>query len=168
MPSEEHRSESAREAVGNAFPALGETVRFLGIPRDDQESDDITSDDSDDESYHTGKPRSKKKSMPSSMKSLNGNDDGVVRQENDMVISLRDAQYKEMLEPELENFVQIRDEGERPNVKESAEAIMKLLRQIIQRTGGRYLLVKKNPARFVEIDEEGVMKRKFIRHLSSI
>lgn len=125
-----------------------------------EHSDDITAVESDDESG--GALTKKKSSTPSGIESPNGHS-GEVRQENDIVISMSDDQYKEVLDPELENLMQIREKGGKPNVKESAEAVMNIFRQIIQKGGGRYLkLLKKNPTRYVEVDEDGAMDSEFI------
>ena len=129
---------------------------------DDDESDGIFTDESDNSDQLDISLQKKNKSTPSGIKSPN-KQAGVVPQENDLLISLTNDQYKEILDEELEKLVGIREEGKLPDIKESAKAIIEIFKYLIQRSGGRYLQLKKKPPRYVEVDEEEVVKSKSIR-----
>lgn len=78
---------------------------------------------------------------------------GVVRHEHDIVVSMADEQYMQIITPEIERLVGMRQRGQKPDVKERAEGVMRMLREIIQKSGGCYLQMKKKPSRFEKIDE---------------
>lgn len=120
---------------------------------DDDESDGIFTDESDNSDQLDISLQKKNKSTPSGIKSLNGNA-GVEPQENDIIISLTNKKYKDVLDPELDHFVRIREKGETPNVTESVEAMMNIFRHFIQTRNGRYLQRKTNPSRYVAFNNE--------------
>jgi hypothetical protein len=85
--------------------------------------------------------------------SARGGGGGVVLQEHDIVVSTADDDYMEIIKPELERLVDMRQKGQKPDVKETAEVVISILRETLQRTGGRYLQLRKKPSRFEQIDE---------------
>lgn len=113
--------------------------------------------DDDDDSYS---PESVKENKP---KMSSSNQHGVVRQENDIVMSRSDERFKEITDSDVEKFVQIREKGKTPNAEKTADDIMGCLREIMERGGGRYLTLRKNPSRYVEINEDEARESKFIR-----
>ena len=113
-------------------------------------------DDSDDDSYS---PESVKENKP---KRLSSNEHGVVLQENDIVVSMSNKSYKDIVNSDLERFVQMREIGQKPNANQASDEIMECLRKMMQKGGGRYLIMKKNPSRYVEIGEDEARDSKCI------
>lgn len=85
-------------------------------------------------------------------------------QQNDIVMSMYDEQYKEILDPELDKIVRMKERSETPKVKESADAIMHIFKKIIQGTKGRYLQLKLNPTKcYVVVDEDRALDSESIQ-----
>lgn len=86
---------------------------------------------------------------------------GVVRQENDIVISLTDEQYKLIITPEIDRLADKREKGSKLDVTERADEVLSIMREILQKQGGSYLQLKKNPIRYEKIDEKQARESKY-------
>ena len=105
----------------------------------------------------------KGKSKPSGVKSPNGHA-SVVPQENDIIISVSDERYKKVLATDIEKLAKMRKEGKKFDAKELATVIIKQFKQRILGEGGRYLILKRSPRIYVEIDEHEAEESKCILH----